>query len=90
MTEKELREQHGEVIAQIEQEAAAAARAAAIAEERARLQAIEEIEGTIDDKQLIRDAKYGAHPLTAPQLAAEIMRRQAAARTSRAAAQSEE
>ena len=89
MTEKELRAKHGDVIAQIEQAAAAAARATAIAEERERLQAIEEIEGTIDDKQLVRDAKFGANPMTAPQLAAEIMKRQAAVRASRATAPSE-
>ena len=90
MTEEELRAQHGDVIAQIEQAAAAAARSTAIAEERERIREIEEIEGTIDDKQLIRDAKFGATPMTAPQLAAEIMKRQAAARASRATAPSEE
>jgi len=84
MTEKELRTQYGDIFAQIEQEASEAARTSAIAEERARIQAIEEIEATIDDKQLIYDAKYGAHPMTAAQLAAEVMKRQAAARTSKA------
>lgn len=78
MTLKELKEKHGDIVAQIEREAAEAARTAAIAEERARLQAIEEIEASVGDAQLIADAKYGEKPMTAEQLAFAAMKKQAA------------
>lgn len=78
MTLKELKEKHGDIVAQIESEAAEAARTAAIAEERARLQAIEEIEASVGDAQLIADAKYGEKPMTAEQLAFAAMKKQAA------------
>lgn len=78
MTAEELRAQHGDIIAQIEREATEAARTTAIAEERARLQAIEEIEASIGDAQLIADAKYGEKPMTAEQLAFAAMKKQAA------------
>ena len=78
MTAEELRAQHGDIIAQIEREAADAARTNAIAEERARLQSIDEIEDSIGDAQLIADAKYGEKPMTAEQLAFAAMKKQAA------------
>lgn len=78
MTAAELRAQHGDVIAQIEREAAETARTNAIAEERARLQAIEEIADSIGDAQLVADAKYGEKPMTAEQLALAAMKKQAA------------
>lgn len=74
MTPEKLREQYGDIIAQIEQEA----RTNAITEERARLQAIEEIADGIGDAQLIADAKYGEKPMTAEQLAFAAMKKQAA------------
>lgn len=73
MTEKELRAQHGDIIAQIEQET----RDKTIAEEHARLQAIEEIADTIGDPQLIAEAKYGAERMTAAQLALVVMKKRA-------------
>lgn len=73
MTEKELRAQHGDIITKIEREAAAAA----IAAERARLQAIEEIADSIGDAQLVADAKYGESPMTAGQLALAVMKKRA-------------
>ena len=73
MTEKELRTQHGDIIAKIEREAAAAA----IAAERTRLQAIEEIADSIGDAQLVADAKYGENPMTAGQLALAVMKKRA-------------
>lgn len=73
MTEKELRAQHGDIIAKIEREAAAAA----IAAERTRLQAIEEIADSIGDAQLVADAKYGENPMTAGQLALAVMKKRA-------------
>ena len=77
MTAEELRAQHGDIIAQIEREAATAARTEAITQERARLQAIEEIEASVGDAQLIHDAKYGENPMTAEQLAFASMKKQA-------------
>lgn len=74
MTPEKLREQYGDIIAQIEQEA----RTNAITEERARLQAIEEIADGIGDAQMIADAKYGEKPMTAEQLAFAAMKKQAA------------
>ena len=78
MTLEELRAQQPDLVAQIEAAAAENARAAAIRDERARLQAIEEIENTVGDANMIRDAKYGEHPMTAEQLALAALRRQAA------------
>lgn len=78
MTAEELRAQHGDIIAQIEREAAETARANAITEERARLKAIDEIEASIGDAQMIADAKYGENPMTAEQLAFAAMKKQAA------------
>ena len=77
MTAAELRAQHGEIIAQIESEAAEQARTNAIQQERARLQAIEEIAPSIGDTQLVHDAKYGEKPMTAEQLAFQAMKKQA-------------
>lgn len=77
MTAAELRAQHGEIIAQIESEAAEQARTNAIQQERARLQAIEEIAPSIGDTQLVHDAKYGEKPMTAEQLALQAMKKQA-------------
>ena len=74
MTLEELRAQYPELVSQIE----SAARNSAIADERARLQAIEEIENTVGDATLVRDAKYGDHPMDAAALALEALKRQAA------------
>lgn len=74
MTLEELRAKQPDLVNQIE----AAARASAVAEERARLQAIEEIEPTIGDAQLIRDAKYGEKPMNAADLALAAMKKMAA------------
>lgn len=74
MTLEELRAQQPELVEQIE----AAARASAVADERARLQAIEEIETTVGDAQLIRDAKYGEKPMNAADLALAAMKKMAA------------
>lgn len=78
MTLEEMREQHPDLVAQIEQQAAAAAAKEAIAKERARLQAIESIEATVGDTELVNDAKYGPEPCTAEQLALKAMQKQAA------------
>lgn len=78
MTLEELKAQHPDLVAQIEKQAAATARTEAIAQERARIQAIESIEASVGDTQLIHDAKYGENPCTAEQLAFKAMQKQAA------------
>lgn len=78
MTLEEMRAQHPDLVAQIEHQAADAARTEAIAQERERLQAIESIEASVGDAQLVRDAKYGETPCTAEQLALKAMQKQAA------------
>lgn len=77
MTLEELRAQHADLVAQIEREAAAAATTEAVAQERARLQAIESIRASVGDDQLVHDAMYGENPCTAEQLALRAMQRQA-------------
>ena len=74
MTLEEMRAQHPDVVAQIEQQAAETART----QERARIEAIDSIAASVGDAQLVRDAKYGENPLTAEQLALQAMQRQAA------------
>lgn len=74
MTMEELKAQHPEIVAQIEQQAATAA----VTKERERLQAIESIAASVGDTQLIQDAKYGENPCTAEQLALKVMQKQAA------------
>ncbi len=78
MTLEEMKAQHPDLVAQIEQQAAADASKEAIAKERARLQAIESIEASVGDHKLVNDAKYGDEPCTAEQLALKAMQKQAA------------
>lgn len=78
MTIEEIRAQYPDLVAQIEQQAAATARTEAITQERERLQAIESIEASVGNAQLVRDAKYGDNPCTAEQLALKAMQQQAA------------
>lgn len=75
---EEMRAAFPEILAQAETEARNAGLAAGIAQERARIQGIEAIEGAIADKALITDAKYGENALTAEQLAFKAMQAQAA------------
>ena len=74
---EDLRNAHPDLVAQIEN----AAQASAIQSERARISAIEEIEGSIGNAQMVHDAKYGEKPMTAEQLAYAAMRAAAAAGT---------
>lgn len=78
MTLEEMKAQHPDLVAQIEKQAAETARKEAITQERERLQAIESIEASVGDAQLVRDAKYGDEPCTAEQLALKAMQKQAA------------
>lgn len=72
---EDLRNAHPDLVAQIEN----AAQANAIQSERARIAAIEEIEGSIGNAQMVHDAKYGEKPMTAEQLAYKAMKAHAAA-----------
>ena len=74
MTLEEMRAQHPDLVAQIEQQAVANA----IAQERARIEAIDSIAASVGDAQLVRDAKYGESTCTAEQLALKAMQKQAA------------
>jgi ATP-dependent protease ClpP protease subunit len=85
MTLDELRAQEPDLVRQIEDNArasvepvdTAAIEAQAVAAERERIRAIEAIEATIADRNLIQDAKYGEHPMDARDLAYEALQRQA-------------
>lgn len=85
MTLDELRAQEPDLVRQIEDNArasvetvdTAAIEAQAVAAERERIRAIEAIEATIADRDLIQDAKYGEHPMDARDLAYEALQRQA-------------
>ena len=74
MTLEEMRAQHPDLVAQIEQQAVSNA----IAQERARIEAIDSIAASVGDAQLVRDAKYGENTCTAEQLALKAMQKQAA------------
>ena len=69
MTLEELKAQHPELVAQIEQEA--------VAKDRARIMEIEEIQDTIGDAELINAAKF-TKPTNAADLALAAMKKQAA------------
>ena len=71
---EELKAAHPDLVAQIEN----AARTEGANHERARIQGIEAIQNAIADNALITDAKFGANPLTAEQLAFKAMQAQAA------------
>ncbi len=77
MTLEELRQQHPELVAQIEAATKNAATTEAIAAERARIKDIESIESAVGDPQLVADAKYGENPCTAAELSLKAMQKQA-------------
>ena len=73
MTMEEFRAQYPEEVAQVEAEARAsvdnaAAISTAVQDERNRLAGIDEV-ASLFDPELVREAKYGDHPLTAAELA---------------------
>ena len=70
----DLRNAYPELVTQIEN----AAQVTAIQAERERIAAIEEIEASIGDTQMVHDAKYGEKPMTAEQLAYQAMKAQKA------------
>lgn len=79
---EDLRTAHGDLVSQIEAEA----QAKAIQSERARIAAIEEIEPSIGDAELVKNAKYGENPMTAEQLAYAAMKKQSELGTNMVAA----
>lgn len=70
----DLRNAHPDLVAQIEN----AAQVTAIQAERERIAAIEEIEASIGDAEMVKNAKYGEKPMTAEQLAYQAMKAQKA------------
>ena len=75
---EELRNAYPDIVAQIENAAKDGVTNSITEEERARIKAIEEIEDSIADKDLVNEAKYGEKPMTAEQLALKAMQMQAA------------
>lgn len=73
MTLEEMKTQNPDLVQQAENAAAASA----IATERTRLRAIEEIAPTIGDTALVDEAKYGEHPCNAAELALKAMQKAA-------------
>ena len=74
----ELKAAFPDLVAEVESAAVDNAKKQGATEERARIQAIEEIENSILDKDLVNEAKYGENPMTAEQLAFKAMQKQAA------------
>lgn len=72
-TVKDLKAGEPALVSQIAAEAAAEA----TARERKRLQEIEQVAGTINDAELIREAKYGERCCSAAELALRAMQKQA-------------
>lgn len=73
MTLEEMRTQNPDLVQQAENAAATSA----VAAERQRLQAIDEIAPTIGDADLVREAKFGEHPCSAAELALQAMQKAA-------------
>ena len=76
-TLEELKTAFPELTTQIENAAKEAGRVEGAKAERERLQAIEDIENAIADKEIVKNAKYGEKPLTAEQLALVAMQQEA-------------
>lgn len=82
MTLEELKNQHPDLVKQIEDAAKetadiSGAEQKAVNAERQRIKDIESIEASIADKQLVQDAKYGEKPMNAKDLAFVAMQKQA-------------
>ena len=81
MTLEEMRAQHPELVAQIEEGARNGVQAQtdnAVAAERQRLADIDSIAASIPDQSLVNDAKYGENPCTAQELCFRVMQKSAA------------
>ena len=82
LTLDELRSEHPELVAQIEngaREAVQAQIAADVAAERARIADIDAIAASIPDQAMVNEAKYGDNPCTAQELCFRVMKQSAAA-----------
>lgn len=82
LTLEVLKNEHPELVAQIEnsaREAVQAQIAADVAAERARIADIDAIAASIPDQQMVHDAKYGDNPCTAQELCFRVMKQSAAA-----------
>lgn len=77
MTLEELRQSDPELVQQIQASAQSDARTQAVNDERARLQAIQEIAASVGDPEIVREAMYGEKACTAEQLALRAMQKQA-------------
>lgn len=75
---EELKAAYPDLMEQARAEAFDAGKAEGVVAERERLQGIESIENSIQDKDLIHDAKYGDAPLNAEQLAFKALQKQSA------------
>ena len=75
---EDLKNTYPEYVAQIENAAGEKVKKQHEEEERERIKAIEAIENSIADKDLVNEAKYGENPMTAEQLAYAAMQKQAA------------
>ena len=81
MTLEEMRAQHPELVAQIEEGARNGVQAQAdnaVAAERQRIADIDAIAASIPDQSLVNDAKYGENPCTAQELCFRVMKQSAA------------
>lgn len=82
MTVEELKNQYPEAVSRIEDAARESVDTGTMVEdavkaERKRIEDIESIEGSVKDKDLVREAKYGEHPMDAKDLALMAMQKQA-------------
>lgn len=75
---EDLRAAYPDLVGQVENAAKSSAKSEGVNDERARIQGIEAIEAAIGDKELVKEAKFGANPMTAEQLALKAMQAQAA------------
>ena len=82
MTIEQMRAEHPDLVAQIEQEARDSVQnqsTEAVNAERQRLAAIDSIAATIPDQNMVNEAKYGENPCTAQELCFRVMQQSAAA-----------
>lgn len=82
MTIDQMRAEHPDLVAQIEQETRASVQnqsTEAVNAERQRLEAIDSIAASIPDQNMVHEAKYGENPCTAQELCFRVMQQSAAA-----------
>lgn len=78
MTLEELRQTEPELVAEIIATAQSEAKTQAIQDERARIQAIQQIAATVGDPEMVNEAMYGENACSAQELALKAMQKQAA------------